>query len=82
MKVKELKDYLAKYPDDEEIRVLGVETKKRMIWPSGETALIGITDAELPVLGVELYECMPMDPELVKVMEEDEENASDQKRDS
>ena len=73
MKVKELIDYLARYPEDEDVRVLGVETKKRMIWPSGETALIGITDADLPVLGVELYECMPMDPEHVKAMEEDED---------
>ena len=72
MKVRELKQYLSKWSDDEEVCFLAMQQKNRIVWPGGQVRAIGITDSETPVIGLELYQSEPMDEEMVKAAEADE----------
>ena len=72
MTVKELKEYLSRWPEDKHIHFLAVKLKGRIVWPSDQIEVIGITDSEVPVIGLELGEAMPMDEELIRAAEADE----------
>ena len=60
MKVKELKEYLGRWPDNEEVRFLAAKPKDRIIWPHNQIGVIAITDSEAPVIGLELGKAEPM----------------------
>lgn len=72
MTVKELKEYLSKWPENEHIHFLAVKPKDRIAWPSDQIKVIVATDSEVPVIGLELGEAMPMDEELIRAVEADE----------
>lgn len=72
MVVKELKEYLSRWPEDEHIHFLAVKPKDRIVWPSDQIEVIVITDSEVPVIGLELGEAMSMDEELIRAAEADE----------
>ena len=71
MKVKELKEYLGRWPENEHIHLLAVKPKDRILWPSDHIRVITV-DSEVPVIGVELGEAKPMDAEMMQAAEEDE----------
>lgn len=71
MKVKELKEYLSRWPENEHIHFLAVKPKDRIIWPSDHIRVITV-DSEVPVIGVELCEAKPMDAEMIRAAEADE----------
>ena len=72
MKVKELKEYLSKWPENEHIHFLAAKPKDRIAWPSDQIKVIVATDSEVPVIGLELGEAEPMDEELIRAVEADE----------
>ena len=72
MTVKELKVYLDKFPDGEDIRFIAADIKNRIAWPNYQISIIGITDASAPVIGLELHESEPFDEEMVQAAEENE----------
>ncbi len=72
MKVKELKEYLSRWPEDEEVCFLAIKPKDRIVWPGNQIRVIGITDSEMPVIGLELYQSEPMDEEMIRAAEADE----------
>ena len=72
MKVKELKEYLGRWPEDEEVRFLAIKPKDRTVWPHNQIGVIAITDSEAPVIGLELGKAEPMDEEMIRAAEEDE----------
>ena len=72
MKVKELKEYLNRWSDEEEVRILAIKPKDRIVWPHNQIGVIAITDSEVPVIGLELGKAEPMDEEMIRAAEEDE----------
>lgn len=62
MKVRELKQYLSRYPEEEEVCFLAIKPKDRIVWSGGQIGVIGITDSE----------AKPMDEELIRAAEADE----------
>ncbi len=72
MKVKELKEYLGKWPEDKNVSFLAVKTEERIVWPSDKIGVFAITDREVPVIGLELGKAEPMDEEMIQAAEEDE----------
>lgn len=72
MKVKELKEYLSKWPEDEDVCFLAVKVKDRIAWPSDQIGVIVVADSEMPVIGLELGEAKPMDEELIRAAEANE----------
>ena len=75
MTVKELKAYLSKYKDAEEVRFVAMDPKNRIAWPNYQISIIGINDAPAPVIGLELHDSKPFDEEMIQVAEEDERNS-------
>lgn len=72
MKVKELKEYLSKWPEDEDVGFLAVKVKDRIAWPSDQIGVIVVADSEMPVIGLELGEAKPIDEELIRAAEANE----------
>lgn len=72
MTVKELSNYLKKFPEEEEVRFIAIDLKDRIVWTNPR--LIIITDAPAPVIGLELNESEPFDAEMTRAAEEDERN--------
>lgn len=56
MTVKELKAYLDKYRDDEEICFIAADVKNRIAWPHYQIGVAGATDTPAPVICLELHE--------------------------
>lgn len=75
MTVKELKAYLDKYPDGEEIRFIVADIKNRIGWPNYQIGIIGITDASAPVICLELHDSKPFDEAMIRAVEENEKKA-------
>ena len=75
MTVKELKAYLDKYRDDEEICFIAADVKNRIAWPHYQIGVAGATDTPAPVICLELHESEPFDTELIQAAEEDERNS-------
>lgn len=75
MTVKELKEYLSRWPEDKNVGFLAVQREKRIAWPCDQIGVFAITDSNIPVIGIMLYESEAMDEELVRAMEEDESAA-------
>lgn len=75
MTVKELKAYLDKFADTEEVRFIAAGIKNRIVWPNYQISIICITDASTPVIALELHESKPFDEEMVQAAEEDEQNS-------
>ena len=72
MKVRELKQYLSKWPEDEDVRFLAIKPKDRIVWPNNRIGVIVITDSQAPVIGLELNKSEPMDEEMIQAAEADE----------
>lgn len=72
MTVKELKEYLSRWPENEDVRFLGIKPKDRIVWPNDQIGVIAITDSKAPVIGLELGKAEPMDEEMIQAAEEDE----------
>lgn len=75
MKVKKLKTYLDKYPDNEEVRFIAADIKNRIAWASCQIGVIGITDEPVPVICLELHKSESFDAEMIQAAEEDEWNS-------
>lgn len=75
MTVKELKEYLSRWPEDADVRFLAVAREECIAWPGDQIGVLAITDSKIPVIGIMLYESETMDEELVRAMEEDESAA-------
>lgn len=75
MTVKELKEYLSRWPEDADVRFLAVAREECIAWPGDQIGVFAITDSKIPVIGIMLYESETMDEELVRAMEEDESAA-------
>ena len=74
MTVKELKAYLDKYPNNEEVRFIVADVKNRISWTDYQIGVIGITNAPAPVICLELHEGEPFDDEMIQAAEEAERN--------
>lgn len=73
MTVKELKEYLSKWPEDTDIYVVAMMPTKRLIWPGNKMRAFFIENNRgEPVIGLELDKGEPMDEEMVRAAEEDE----------
>lgn len=72
MKVKALKEYLSRWPEDEDVRFLAMKPKDRIIWTHNQIGVIAITGSEAPIVGLELGKAEPMDEEMIQAEEEDE----------
>ena len=72
MTVKDLKEYIGRWPESEEIRPLAMAPKKRIVWLNDHINLIVAEDSEVPVIGMDLREGEPMDEEMIQAVEEDE----------
>ena len=71
MTVKELKEYLSRWPEDKNVSFLAVQREERIAWPCDQIGVLAITDSKIPVIGIMLYESEPMDEEMIQAMEED-----------
>ena len=78
MKFIELKKYLDKFPDDEEVCMLLANQKERKFYK--HNGIGGITERGYPVLVAEIIETLDMDEEMIKACEEDEREDNDDKR--
>ncbi len=74
MTAKELKNYLKKFPEEEEVRFIAIDLKGRIAWQNNQIDNICITDAPAPVIVLELNESKPFDEEMIQTAEEDERN--------
>ena len=75
MTVKELKAYLDKYTDVDAVSFIAVNPKNRIMWPDSQINSICVTDVPVPVIGFELHDSKPMDKEMIRAAEEDEQNS-------
>lgn len=75
MTVKELKTYLDKYTDIDAVSFIAVNPKNRIMWPDSQINIICATDAPVPVIGFELHDSKPMDEEMIRAAEADEQNS-------
>lgn len=73
MTVKELKEYLSKWPEDTDIYVVAIMPTKRLIWPGNKMRAFFIENNRgEPVIGLELDKGEPMDEEMIRAAEADE----------
>lgn len=73
MTVKELKEYLSKWPEDTDIYVVAMMPTKRLIWPGNKMRAFFIENNRgEPVIGLELDKGEPMDEEMIRAAEADE----------
>ena len=75
MTVKELKVYLDKFADTEEVRFIAADIKNRIAWQNYQIGLKCITDTPVPVICLELGESEPFDEEMIRAAEEDDRNS-------
>ena len=54
MKVKALKEYLSRWPEDADVRFLAVAREERIAWPGDQIGVFAITDSKIPVIGIML----------------------------
>lgn len=67
MTVKELKEYLSKWPEDTDIYVVAMMPTKRLIWPGNKMRAFFIENNRgEPVIGLELDKGEPMDEEMIR----------------
>lgn len=73
MTVKELKEYLSRWPEDTDIYVVAMMPTKRLIWPGNKMRAFFIENNRgEPVIGLELDKGEPMDEEMIRAAEADE----------
>lgn len=73
MTVKELKEFLSKWPEDTDIYVVAMMPTKRLIWPGNKMRAFFIENNRgEPVIGLELDKGEPMDEEMIRSAEADE----------
>lgn len=73
MTVKELKEYLSRWPEDTDIYVVAMMPIKRLIWPGNKMRAFFIENNRgEPVIGLELDKGEPMDEEMIRAAEADE----------
>lgn len=70
MTVKELKEYLSRWPEDTDIYVVAMMPTKRLIWPGNKMRAFFIENTRgEPVIGLELDKGEPMDEEMIRAAE-------------
>lgn len=72
---KELRDYLAKWPDDSKVLIVAMDVSARCIY---HTHPVLITDGLAPFIGLEIGDPEPFTDEMVQAAEECEEAAQDE----
>ena len=70
---KELRDYLAKWPDDSKVLIVAVDPRARQVY---HTATCLITDSPVPLLGIQIEDPEPFTEDMIRAAEEDEEGTT------
>lgn len=67
---KELRDYLAKWPDDSKVLIVALDPQARQVY---HTTTVLAPTAPVPFLGIQIEDPEPFTEDMIRAMQEDEE---------
>lgn len=71
---KELRDYLAKWPDDSEVLIVALDPQARQVY---HTTTVLASTAPVPFLGIQIEDPEPFTEDMIRAAEECEEMRDD-----